>query len=119
MVQIRFVRDYGFKRALTAPPSLVTFRWFVEKRPFPPIHEFREQHEIRFARIDPRRRPGTCRRPGALEQKCFLRTFGRREISTHPQHAAADVWRTPGPEPSGIPSLGTIPGRCGPRMSTW
>jgi hypothetical protein len=37
------------------------------------MREFREKHEIRFVRIDLRRRPGTCRRPGWLEQKCFLR----------------------------------------------
>ena len=35
------------------------------------FREFREQHEIRFARIDLRRRPGSCRRPGSLEQECF------------------------------------------------
>jgi hypothetical protein len=90
MAQIRFGRNYAFSRHSLPSPTIVNFRWFVGKRPFPPIRGFRERHETRFARIDPRRRPGVGQRPGWLEQKCSLRTSDQFQ---HLQHATADLWR--------------------------
>ena len=82
MAQIRFGRNCASRgRWLQSPAWLISgglsVRWFQfqvvssGKEYSHQFREFREQHEIRFARIDLRRRPGRCRWPGSLEQECF------------------------------------------------